>query len=58
MSERLFTIAHVSFNPAATGTDVTIVTFSKMVGIALEAAEILTAQGISAEVGSVLICCI
>ncbi|CAM9833997.1 unnamed protein product [Hapterophycus canaliculatus] len=32
------------------GTDVSIVTFSKMVGTALEAAEVLAAQGISAEV--------
>jgi pyruvate dehydrogenase E1 component beta subunit len=32
------------------GTDVTIVTFSKMVGLALEASEQLAAQGISCEV--------
>lgn len=32
------------------GTDVTIVSFSKMVGLGLEAAEVLAAQGISAEV--------
>ena len=32
------------------GTDVTIVTFSKMVGWALEAADNLAAQGVSAEV--------
>lgn len=32
------------------GADVSIVTFSKMVGTALEAAEVLAAQGISAEV--------
>lgn len=32
------------------GTDVTIVTFSKMVGHALEAADLLKAEGISAEV--------
>jgi pyruvate dehydrogenase E1 component beta subunit len=32
------------------GTDVTIVTFSRMVGYALQAAEALAAQGISAEV--------
>lgn len=32
------------------GTDVSIVTFSKMVGTALEAAEVLAAQGVSAEV--------
>lgn len=32
------------------GTDVSIVTFSKMVGTSLEAAEMLAAQGISAEV--------
>jgi len=38
--------AHV----AREGTDVTIVTFSKMVGVCLEAAELLSKQGISAEV--------
>lgn len=32
------------------GTDVTIVSFSKMVGLALEAAEVLSASGISCEV--------
>ena len=32
------------------GSDVTIVTFSKMVGLGLEAAEVLAAQGTSAEV--------
>lgn len=32
------------------GTDVTIVTFSKMVGLALESAEVLSAAGISCEV--------
>lgn len=32
------------------GTDVTIVTFSKMVGLALEAAEVLSASGTSCEV--------
>lgn len=32
------------------GTDVTIVTFSKMVGVALEATELLQSQGVSAEV--------
>jgi pyruvate dehydrogenase E1 component beta subunit len=32
------------------GTDVTIVSFSKMVGLGLEAAEVLAAQGLSAEV--------
>ena len=37
-------------NALAKGTDVSIVTFSKMVGTALEAAEVLTAKGISAEV--------
>ncbi|OEJ69394.1 pyruvate dehydrogenase complex E1 component subunit beta [Magnetovibrio blakemorei] len=33
-----------------TGTDVTITAFSRMVGLALEAAELLAAEGISAEV--------
>jgi len=33
-----------------TGTDVTIITFAKMVGLALEAAEVLSASGTSCEV--------
>lgn len=40
----------LSFLSPREGTDVSIVTFSKMVGTALEAAEVLTAKGISAEV--------
>jgi len=32
------------------GTDVTIITFSKMVGLALEAAEVMSAKGVSVEV--------
>lgn len=36
------------------GTDVTIVTFSKMVGLALEAAEVMAGRGVSAEVINLL----
>lgn len=36
------------------GTDVTIIAFSKMVGLALEAAEVLSAKGVSCEVINLL----
>merc|ERR1719401_316814 len=45
-----FTIPIGKAKVERTGTDVTIISFSKMVGLALEAAEVLSASGTSCEV--------